>query len=80
MVRRGMRLPLFRREDTRAARAEREDQLQRRLVNGLRVLASTLERAADVVEKFRLARKGYAPQEQWLEREPPPRGDGSDGR
>lgn len=65
-----MRLPLFRRDDSRTTRAEREDRLQRGLIDGLRVLAATLERAANLVERIRLHRKGYAPQEEWLERVP----------
>ncbi len=74
-----MRLPLFRRDDSRAARLERTDRLQRRLSEGLRVLAASLERAADVVERLRLARKGYTPQEEWLERAPA-KSDGPDRR
>jgi len=64
-----MRLPLlFRRENSSAARREREEKLQRAVTEGLRKLADVLKHAADLIEQRRLERRGYPPQERFLER------------
>ncbi|MEW5742893.1 MAG: hypothetical protein AB1938_28515 [Myxococcota bacterium] len=64
-----MRLPLlFRRENSSAARREREAQLERALTDGLRRLADLLKQAADQIEARRLEKRGYHQQERFLER------------
>jgi hypothetical protein len=64
-----MRLPLlFRRENSSAARREREEQLQRAVTEGLRKLSDLLKQAADLIEARRLEKSGYEPQERFLER------------
>jgi hypothetical protein len=64
-----MRLPLlFRRENSSAARREREEQLQRAVTEGLRKLSDLLKQAADVIEARRLEKRGYETQERFLER------------
>jgi hypothetical protein len=61
-------LSRLRRENSSAARREREDQLARALTQGLRTLSTLLTGLADRVEKERLERSGYHPQERYLER------------
>ncbi len=73
-----MRFPFpFRRENSSAARLEREEQLQKALSEGLRTLGVMFSRAADFIEKKRLERQGYDKQGRFLERTPdrtqPPR-------
>ena len=64
-----MRLPLlFRRENSTAARRERDDRLQKAVADGLRTLATLFARAADTLEKQRLERGGFKKQETFLER------------
>lgn len=64
-----MRLPpLFSRENSPAARREREAQLERRLTNGLRRLSEVLRLMADRIEARRLERRGFETQERFLER------------
>lgn len=64
-----MRLPLlFRRENSAAAKAERQARLERAVTEGLRRLASVLEQAASLVEKQRLEREGYEQKKTFLER------------
>ncbi|GMU61646.1 MAG: hypothetical protein AMXMBFR34_34090 [Myxococcaceae bacterium] len=64
-----MRLPLlFRRENSSAARREREEQLEKALTQGMRKLADLLKQAADQLEARRLEKRGYEPQERFLER------------
>ncbi len=64
-----MRLPLlFRRENSSAARRERQAKVERALTDGLRRLSDVLKTAADVIEARRLERRGYESQEQFLER------------
>ena len=64
-----MRLPpLFRRENSSAARREREDRMQKALSEGLRTMATMLSRAAQFVEERRLERAGFEKQERFLER------------
>lgn len=64
-----MRLPpLFRRENSSAARRERADQVERAVTEGLRQLADLFKKAADLIEARRLERGGYEQQEQFLER------------
>jgi hypothetical protein len=64
-----MRLPLlFRRENSSAARRERQAQLERALTDVLRRLGDLFRQAADRIEARRLEKSGYAPQERFLER------------
>lgn len=64
-----MRFPLFfRREQSDAARRERQAQLERRLTEGLRLLSGMLQKLADNLEAQRLHRSGYEAQERFLER------------
>lgn len=64
-----MRLPLlFRRENSSAARREREAQLEKAVTDGLRKLSDVLKQAADLIEARRLEKRGYPPQERFLER------------
>lgn len=64
-----MRLPLpFRKENTSAARRERDEQLQKSLIGVLRRLSELLEKAAIRMEAQRLKRQGYAEQGQYLVR------------
>ena len=75
-----MRLPLlFRRENSAAARREREEQIERAVSAGLRTLASMFQKAADLIESRRLNRNGFKPPGEFLERtarsgKPPPPG------
>lgn len=64
-----MRLPqLFNREKSSAARRERQDELDRVLTEGLRVLSKLFGTMADKVERQRLERKGFESQGAFLER------------
>lgn len=64
-----MRLPLlFRRENSSAARRERQAKLERALTEGLRRLSDVLKSTADLIEARRLERRGYEQQERFLER------------
>lgn len=60
----------FRKENSSAARREREEQLQKALAEGLRTVGHLFARAADFIEKQRLERQGYEKQERFLERTP----------
>jgi hypothetical protein len=65
-----MRFPLFfRREKSEAARRERQQELERRLTQGLRTISTMLTRLADNLEAQRLHREGYEEQERFLERD-----------
>lgn len=64
-----MRLPLlFRRENSDAAKAERQARVERAVTEGLRKLADVLKEAADLIEKQRLARQGYDTKKDFLQR------------
>jgi hypothetical protein len=66
-----MRFPLFnflRRENSSAARREREQQIERMFTQGLRTLADLLKQAADRLERQRLERSGYEDQGKFLKR------------
>jgi hypothetical protein len=65
-----MPLRFFRKENSSPARREREEKLQRALVDGFRQLSELLKKAADVLEAKRLERHGYDKQEKFLERAP----------
>jgi hypothetical protein len=70
-----MRLPqLFRRENSSAARRERQAHLERAMTQGLRRLSHVLGRAADLIEKQRLARSGYETKQDYLQRLDKPKG------
>jgi hypothetical protein len=58
----------LRRENSSAARREREDQIAKAVTDGLRTLSMMLKELADRVEKQRLDKKNYHPQERYLER------------
>ncbi|MBL8922985.1 MAG: hypothetical protein JNJ54_29315 [Myxococcaceae bacterium] len=69
-----MRLPLlFRRENSAAAKAERQARLERALTEGLRKLATALTDAANLIEKQRLSREGYQTKQDFLTRSDPKR-------
>jgi hypothetical protein len=61
-------LKLFRKENSSAARRERQEQLERLLTDGLRTLSGMLKSAADNLEKQRLERSGYERQDKFLKR------------
>jgi hypothetical protein len=61
-------LSKLRRENSSAARREREDAIAKAVSEGLRTLSVLLKTLADKVEKERLDRNGYHPQERYLER------------
>jgi hypothetical protein len=65
-------LSFFRRarEDSDAARSERQSERERRLTQGLRALSGLLLKLADNLEAQRLARGGYDAQGKFLERSP----------
>ena len=63
-----MPLRFFRKENSSPARREREEQLERALVDGFRKLSNMLKKAADLIEAKRLERGGYDKQEKFLER------------
>lgn len=58
----------LKRENSSAARREREDQIAKAVTDGLRTLSTMLKALADRVEKQRLDRSGYHPQERFLKR------------
>lgn len=66
-----MPLRLFRRENTTASRREREEKVERAVVEGLRTLADWFKVAADAIEAKRLERNGYEKPEAFLERTGP---------
>lgn len=61
-------MPLFRRENSNAARRERAEQVERALIDGFRAFSEVLRRAADFMEQRRLSRSGYEDQDRFLER------------
>ena len=66
-----MRFPLlkfFKRENSTAARRERQEQLERLFTEGLRTVSTLLTKAADNLEKQRLERSGYETQGKFLKR------------
>lgn len=67
-----MPLRFFRKENSSAARREREEQIEKALANGLRVLSDLFKKSAEVIEARRLERGGYEKQEKYLERVTPP--------
>ena len=69
-----MRFPLLRflsKENSSAARRERQEQLERLLTEGLRTLSGLLKSAADNLERQRLERSGYEKQDKFLKRHDP---------
>ena len=66
-----MPLRFFRKENSTPARREREEKIERALIDSFRHLSNFLKRAADVIEAKRLERGGYDKQEKFLERTPP---------
>lgn len=64
-------LKLLRRENSSAARRERQDQIERMFTESLRVLSTMLKSAADNLERKRLDRAGYEPQDKFLKRQDP---------
>lgn len=67
-----MPLRFFRKENSSPARREREEKIERALVDGFRQLSDLLKKAADLIEAKRLERGGYDKQEKFLERTVPP--------
>ena len=69
-----MRFPLIkllRRENSSAARRERQDELERLFTQSLRALSTLLKSTADSLERKRLERSGYEPQDKFLKRQDP---------
>ena len=66
-----MPLRFFRKENSSPARREREEKIERAIVDGFRQLSNLLKKAADVIEAKRLEKGGYDKQEKFLERTPP---------
>lgn len=64
-------LKLLRRENSTAARRERQDQLEKLFTESLRGLSTLLKSAADNLERKRLERSGYEPQDKFLKRHDP---------
>ena len=67
-----MRFPLLKlltRENSTAAKRERQDQLERMFTESLRALSTLLKSAADSLERKRLERSGYEPQDKFLKRQ-----------
>ncbi len=62
-------LKLLRRENSTAARRERQDQIERVFTESLRVLSTMLKTAADDLERKRLERSGYEAQDKFLKRD-----------
>jgi hypothetical protein len=63
-----MPLRFFRKENSSVARREREEQVERAVVQGFRKLSDLLKKAADLIEAQRLERSGYEKQETFLQR------------
>ncbi|MGA9520450.1 MAG: hypothetical protein WBV82_03240 [Myxococcaceae bacterium] len=64
-----MKFPLlFRRERSKQAQLEAQEQMEKLLTDSMRTLSQLLTRAADHIEAQRLSRSGYAEQERFLER------------
>jgi len=68
-----MPLRLFRRENSSAARREREEQIEKALAKSFRFVADLFKKSADRIEAQRLERNGFKDQEKFLERTVPPR-------
>ena len=67
-----MRFPLLKllqRENSSAARRERQEQLERLFTDGLRTVSTLLKKAADNLERQRLERSGYEAQDKFLKRD-----------
>lgn len=72
----GMKFPLFfRREQSDAARRERQDQMERKVTAGLRTLSGLLTKLADNLEAQRLHRAGHEEQGRFLERHKDPKSE-----
>ena len=70
-----MKFPLlFRRESSRQAQLEAQEQVEKLLAESMRTLGQLLSRAADMIESQRLNRAGYGQQERFLERLDSPNG------
>lgn len=63
-----MPLRFFRKENSSISRREREEQVERAVVQGFRKLSDLLKKAADLIEAQRLERGGYEKQETFLQR------------
>lgn len=61
----------LRTENSVAARTERREQVERVLTQSLRSVGTLMTKLADLIERQRLQRGGYAPQERFLERDKP---------
>ncbi len=64
-------LKLLRRENSTAAKRERQDQLERMFTTSLRALSTLLKSTADNLERRRLERSGYESQDKFLKRQDP---------
>jgi hypothetical protein len=61
----------LRKENSVAARTERRAQVERVLTQSLRSMGTLMTKLADLIERQRLQRGGYAQQERFLERNKP---------
>ncbi|MFT3709900.1 MAG: hypothetical protein QM817_19900 [Archangium sp.] len=75
-----MPLRFFRKENSSAARRERQEQIEKAIAEGLRRLSDLFKRSAELIEAQRLSRGGYEKQEKYLERVAPPSKSTSDGQ
>ena len=64
-------LKLLRRENSGAAKRERQEEIERMFTQSLRALSTLLKSAADNLERKRLERSGYEPQDKFLKRQDP---------
>ncbi len=60
-------------ENSVSSKREREEKIERALIDGFRQLSKMLKHVADVIEAKRLERGGYVKQEKFLERSPAPK-------
>jgi len=71
-----MPLRFFKKENSDAAKREREEKIEKALAQGFRALAEIFKKSAELIEARRLEKGGYEKQEKFLERvTPPPPGD-----
>lgn len=68
-----MPLRFFRKEDSAVSKREREERVEKQVVQSFRTMADALKKMADFIESRRLQRNGYETRERFLERTEPPK-------
>jgi hypothetical protein len=63
-----MKFPLFRRDRSKQAQLEAQEELERLMAASFRTLGQLLSRAADLIEAQRLSRSGFEKQGRFLQR------------